>query len=95
MKYLLIFGALSLLFLAGCTQSINDIKNEDKIGDRVVVRGVVDSSIKIGDLSGFVLVDDRDESIAVASDDLPAEGENVIIRGVLMRDAIFGYYIQN
>lgn len=94
MKFVFLFSVLALLFLAGCTQSVDEVKNEDNVGEQVRVRGVVDSSIKIGDLSGYMVVDENDDSIAVSSSDLPDEGENVVVSGVLMRDTVFDYYIQ-
>lgn len=94
MKYLIITIFLVLFILVGCSQEISDIKNEEYIGEDVIVRGTVNSSIKIGDLSGYSLVDKNDNSIPVSSNSLPTEGETVTVRGTLMKDSIFGYYIQ-
>ncbi|MFP4403382.1 MAG: hypothetical protein ACLFPJ_03465 [Candidatus Woesearchaeota archaeon] len=91
--YFIIFLFLFVL-LAGCaTQNIEDIKSEEYIGERVSVRGIVEGSVDIGDFSGYLIVDD-DEKIGVVSDDIPDEGEEVLVRGTLMRDTIFGYYIR-
>ena len=54
---------LSLILLAGC-QSIAEIKSEEYVGEEVTVRGVVEDSIKIGDLSGYTLASEG-ESIRV------------------------------
>jgi hypothetical protein len=54
---------------------------------------MVKNSVKIGSLSGFTL-EDETGSISVRSDELPKEGVKVTVSGVLMKDTIFGYYIQ-
>lgn len=74
-------------------QKINDIKTSEKIGDTVRVRGEVTSVIKIGELSGY-MIEDSSGSIAVSSEDLPKEGEVITVKGTLIRDSIFGYYIK-
>ncbi|MFO7711113.1 MAG: hypothetical protein R6V53_05100 [Candidatus Woesearchaeota archaeon] len=84
-----------LLTILGCTyQTIDEIKEKDNIGEEVAVRGEVLNSVKIGDLSGYVLKDKNNDTIGVASDDLPEEGETVVARGTLERNIIFGYYIR-
>ena len=75
------------------TQTVSEVKTEDNIGKNVRVRGEVETTIKIGSLSGYTLKDDTG-TIAVSSDDLPSEGETVTASGVLIRDTIFGYYIR-
>lgn len=86
---------LALLVLAsGCTQKISDIKSDDFVGRQVTVAGTVENTLKIGSLSGFMLVDDDSNSIAVSSKALPEEGERALVTGVVIKDTIFGYYIK-
>ena len=85
---------LTLFFIVSCTsQTIEEIKNEDHIGKTVSVRGTVESTIKLGQLSGYTLSDNSGETIGVSTEDLPKEGSTVTARGVLMKDTLFGYYI--
>lgn len=74
-------------------QKISDIKNPDNVGKNVRVRGEVETTIKIGQLSGYTLSDESG-SIAVSAEKLPREGDTINVRGVLIRDSIFGYYIK-
>ena len=95
MRKLLIFSVmLCLLVLAGCSQSISEVKSEEYIGKQVSVRGTVESTLKIGTLSGYVIRDEEGNTISVSSDNLPEEGKTKTAKGTLMRDTIFGYYIQ-
>ncbi|MFP4424584.1 MAG: hypothetical protein ACLFP2_05150 [Candidatus Woesearchaeota archaeon] len=83
-----------LLTILGCTyQTIDEIKDKDNIGENVAVRGEVLHSVKIGDMSGYVIKDKNNDTIEVTSDDLPDEGETIVARGTLERNMIFGYYI--
>ena len=59
-----------------------------------MVRGVVQTTLKIGSLSGYTLKDNTD-TIAVSSQQLPKEGETITVRGTLMHDTLFGYHIQS
>lgn len=88
------FLLLALLLLTGCTQNIADIKDEEHIGDTVVVYGTVENVIKIGGLSGYTLRDANGDTIGVSAERLPAEGDKVTVTGVLIKDTIFGYYIK-
>ncbi|MCK5107728.1 MAG: hypothetical protein KAQ83_03295 [Nanoarchaeota archaeon] len=92
-KILIVVLCLSLLFLAGCTKSIVDVKQEENINEEVTVRGVVENTVKFGELSGYTLVDDSD-SIAVAAKDLPEEGKSKTVSGVLKKSPFLGYYIE-
>ncbi|MBI2572293.1 hypothetical protein HYV86_00370 [Candidatus Woesearchaeota archaeon] len=86
---------LVLVFLVGCTvQSIDEIKTEENVGKTFVLKGTVHDSFKIGELSGYTLKDEQGGSIAVGSKSLPAEGEIVTVKGVLIRDSLFGYYLK-
>ena len=86
--------ALFLFALVGCAQSIAEIKDEDHIGETVIVSGTVESVIKIGSLSAYTLKDENGDTIGVSAERLPAEGDKVIVKGTLIKDTIFGYYIK-
>jgi len=81
-----------VLLLTACAQSIEDIKSEENIGKKVTVSGEVTFSMKLGGLSGYTLKDETG-TIGVRSDSLPAEGDKMTVRGVLVRDLLLGYYI--
>ncbi|MGV8141742.1 MAG: hypothetical protein ACP5NW_04860, partial [Candidatus Woesearchaeota archaeon] len=76
-----------------CTSNIADVKNPDMVGKKVTVKGEVGSTIKIGSISAYNLVDDTG-NIGVSSEELPKEGDIVRAKGVLMKDTLFGYYIK-
>lgn len=85
---------IALLFLTACSvKTIADIKNTDNVGKKVTVHGTVDSSFKIGSLSGYNVKDDTDK-IGVSAETLPKEGTTITVTGTLMKDTIFGYYIK-
>lgn len=90
-KLLLLFVVVALL--SGCSQSIEEVKQDKYLGEIVSVSGTVESSIKIGSLSGYTLIDSNGDSIGVASEALPAEGDQVTAKGTLMKAPILGYYI--
>lgn len=90
MKYYLL---LLVLLIAACAQPISEVKNQDNIGEQVTVSGTVKNSIKIGPLSGYML-EDETGTIGIKSDELPKDGTKKTIRGTLIKDTIFGYYIQ-
>jgi hypothetical protein len=95
-KSMLLLLVLASLLLAGCaTQSIKEIKSPDYVGKDVMIAGTVESTIKLGGLSGFTLTDKNGDSIGVKSDSLPKEGSTITVRGILIKDTILGYYIQN
>lgn len=75
-------------------QPIREIKNEDYIGKKVSVRGTVESTLKIGQLSGYTLRDKNGDKIPVASDTLPKEGTTKTTSGILRRNILIGYYIE-
>ncbi len=89
---LVVISAL-VLYMTLVTESISDVKTEDRIGETVKVRGEVTTVVKLGELSGYLLEDDTG-TIAVSSDALPAEGTTVRVKGTLIRDTLFGYYIK-
>ena len=82
------------LFLSGCATSVKDIKEnpEDYVGETVVISGVSSSSIKLGKLSGFTLKQ-NDGSISVSSEELPKDGSRVTVKGIVIKDSLFGVYI--
>jgi len=80
-------------FMFGNTSKIVDIKNGEHVGKTVTVRGIVQTTIKIGSLSGYTLKDNTD-TIAVSSQQLPKEGETITVSGTLIHDTLLGYYIK-
>lgn len=93
-KTLFFIFMISFLVFAGCTtQNIEDVKTSENVGEKVSVKGTVQTTIKIGSLSGYTLSDDTG-SIAVASESLPAEGDEIRVSGTLIRDSLLGYYIK-
>ena len=92
-KILIVALCLFLLFLAGCTKSIVDVKQEENIDEKVTIKGVVENTVKFGELSGYTLVDDTD-SIAISSKDLPEEGKTKTVKGILKKNMFLGYYIE-
>ncbi|MFA6460985.1 MAG: hypothetical protein WCV90_01860 [Candidatus Woesearchaeota archaeon] len=86
---------LVALLLVGCsTLTIKEAKTEQYIGKTVTLSGKVDNSLKLGKLSGYTLKDDKGESISVKSDTLPKEGTEVTVKGTVIKDSLFGYYLQ-
>lgn len=95
-KTLAIFALFAiLLILTGCVKSISEIKKPEYVGKTVTVRGTVKSSFKIGSISGYTITDESGESIGVSSEELPQEGKTITVKGVLIKDTIFGYYIKS
>ncbi len=74
-----------VLLLVACTQSVVDVKTEDMVGKTVVLRGTVESTVKIGSLSGYTLKDKAGDTISVSAQALPVEGDEVTVRGVLIK----------
>ncbi len=92
--------ALFTLLLFGCTgigtTPIEEISEnpQDFVGKEVTVHGTVENTVKIGSISGYSLTDENENSIRVSSASLPAEGKEITISGVFMKDSLFGYYLQ-
>src|SRR3989344_5696906 len=84
---------LVLLLLTACASSIEEVKNPDNVGRKVTVSGTVKTTFKFGSLSGYV-VEDETGSIGVSSEELPQEGTQERVSGVLMKDTLFGYYVK-
>jgi outer membrane lipopolysaccharide assembly protein LptE/RlpB len=95
MKKLLLILAVLAVFLAGCGTQIKDIKDnpDDYIGETVTVKGVSSASIKIGQLSGFTLTQDDGSKISISSTELPKDDSKIRVKGVVMKDTLFGVYI--
>ncbi len=92
-----IIFVIALLALFGCmaqTTALGDIKSSpDKfVGKEVTVKGNITDSVKIGTLSGF-RISDGNESLNVRSDTLPPVGTEVTVKGTVVRDSLFGYYL--
>jgi aspartyl/asparaginyl-tRNA synthetase len=94
-KILMTFLIIGLLIAttACSVKTIADVKNTENVGKKVTVQGKVDSSFKLGSLSGYSVKDDTD-TIGVSAQNLPKDGETVTVTGILMKDTIFGYYIK-
>ncbi len=92
---LIIIALLSvMIFITGCTiASIKDVKNPDYVGKKITVSGTVQDTIKVGEISGYT-IKDKTDTIKVSSQSLPAEGSNISVTGILIKDTIFGYYIK-
>ncbi|MGC9114263.1 MAG: hypothetical protein ACP5IG_04250 [Candidatus Micrarchaeia archaeon] len=79
------------LFLFGClegSKSVSELKqNPDAFaGKEVVLRGSVERVLRVGDLSGFSLRDEANDSIPVAwKGTLYAEGTPVVVRGTVQK----------
>ena len=95
MKKQILFTFLLILVvvLAGCAKSVAEVKSDEYLGETVAVSGTVTNTLKIGELSGYTLVDSKGDEIGVASKRLPAEGDEITARGVLEKSILLGYYI--
>lgn len=93
-KILIVLAILTLLAMAGCATSLKDLSTnpEKYLGKKVTVEGAASNVLKIGKLSGFK-ISQGDYSIAVSSENLPGEGKQVKVTGIVMKDSLFGYYI--
>ncbi|MGV8086812.1 MAG: hypothetical protein ACP5N1_04220 [Candidatus Woesearchaeota archaeon] len=94
-KILLVLVLIGLMFVAtACgAQKISDVKNTENVGKKVTVSGIVETTIKLGSLSGYTLKDDTG-TISVSTEKLPSEGDKITVTGVLVKDTILGYYIK-
>ena len=95
-----LFIVLAAVLLFGCAFEVIKIEQikanpEKYLGEKVTLRGTVEDSVKLGELSGFTL-DDGTGQIFVSSDSLPAEGKEVTVQGTVMKQSILfstHYYI--
>jgi hypothetical protein len=86
--------ALAISMTACMAQKISDVKTPDMVDKTVRVSGIVQTTVKLGPISGYTLKDDSG-TISVSSQALPKEGEHVTVKGVLKKDnTILGYYIK-
>ena len=94
-KNILIIGLvlLALIAFTGCASTIEDVKVEENVDDKVTLQGTAKAPLKIGDLSGYTLVDETG-AIPVATDNPPEEGEEVTVRGTLKKELLIGYYVK-
>ncbi|MBD3389599.1 hypothetical protein GF415_01440, partial [Candidatus Micrarchaeota archaeon] len=89
-------AALLSLFIFGCmgigTTPIEDINEtpSEYTGKEITVHGTVENTVKLGSLSGYTLTDEDGNSIRVSSESLPAEGKEITVSGVFMKDSLFG-----
>ena len=90
--------AFVFLLLFGCigTTSLEELNENpaEYTGKEVTVRGIVEDTVKIGQLSGYSLVGEDGHEIKVSSASLPAEGKEITVSGVFLKDSLFGYYLQ-
>lgn len=95
MKFKLVLIILVfVLLINGCVKNISEIKNEEYIGKTVSIRGTVENTLKIGELSTYRLIDNDGTSISVASKSLPEEGDKITVKGTVERTLLLGYYIK-
>ena len=94
-KVLIAFLIIGLVIAttACSVKTIADVKKTENVGKTVTVQGNVQTTLKIGTLSGYRLKDATD-SIVVSAQNLPKENTTITVTGVLMQDTIFGYYIK-
>lgn len=92
-KYALLVLLVATLLISGCAQSVAEVKTQENIGEEVRVKGTVDQTLKIGSISGYTLLGEDGERIAVKSDEIPQEGEEITVRGVLQEEILIGYVI--
>lgn len=90
---LLVIFSTVILF-SGCAKTIAEVKIEENIGEEVSIKGTVQSSIKLGELSGYMIKDENNDEIFVSSKSLPEEGKEVKVSGILEKKPIIGYYIK-
>jgi len=90
-----IIAVLAYVFLENL-KTVEEITADDNYVDKTVaIRGTVKSSFKLGELSGYTLVDKNEDQILVSTKRLPAEGDNVIAKGILRKGPLgIGYYIE-
>jgi len=95
-KMLVILALLGIIMLMlGCSSlTIKEVKNENYLGKKVTISGKVDNTMKIGKISGYTLTDKEGESIPVKSTALPSEGSEISVKGTVIKDSLFGYYLQ-
>ena len=65
---------------------------EAYVGKEITVKGIVENSFKLGQLSGYKL-SEGNTTISVSSKSLPEEGKEMTVTGTWMKDTIFGYYL--
>lgn len=64
----------------------------NNLSETAMVKGTLESPIMIGDLSGYMLVDETG-SILVVSEELPGKGEETVARGELKKEVLICYHI--
>ena len=82
-----------IIVFLGTSQKISDIKNDEHLGEKVKISGIVTNVVKFGNLSGYELMDKSGDKISVAAKKLPMEGDKMIAKGILMKEIFIGYYI--
>jgi hypothetical protein len=93
-KLLIIALLVGILLVGGCVKAIKDVKSDDYLNKDVTVKGTVKNTIKIGELSGYTLVDSNGDQIFIASSGLPTEGSTKRVSGTVKKLPLIGtYYI--
>ena len=93
---ILVIAAVLVFTFFSSLKTVEEITNDDSyVGESVSVKGTVKSSFKLGELSGYTLTDKNGDDILVGTARLPAEGDNVIAKGILRKGPLgIGYYIE-
>ncbi|MBS3073723.1 hypothetical protein J4465_02930 [Candidatus Pacearchaeota archaeon] len=94
-----LIGVLIILsiFISGCgSMTVSELNSnkEEYLGKELSVSGIVGSTMKLGSLSGYSLVDEKTgETLVVKSNSLPEEGKKITVKGTLMKDLMFYYLL--
>ena len=84
-----------LLSVVGCSSvTVSEINSDPSkyLGKKVVVSGDVSVPMDMGIMSGFMLKEGK-STVMVRSDDVPAKGERVTVKGTLVEGMFSGHYI--
>ena len=97
MKKILVLVLIFLVILiSGCVEytSLKEIKEnpENYLGKEIFIKGNVSNILVVKDISGFV-IREGNNAIYVSSKHLPPKNSEVVVRGVLKKQNLIGYYI--
>ena len=95
MRWLMPVLVIALLLVSGCAYtSVKQINSDPDsyMGKKVVVSGKVVAPMKLGSLSGFTLKQDK-SSIMVSSEEVPPAGEEVVVKGTVVKGLFSTHYI--
>jgi outer membrane biogenesis lipoprotein LolB len=91
MKRIIPFLIIAAFLLTACTTSIEDLKSDEYVDEKVTIAGEVQGVIAIGEFTGYSLADSTGE-IGVLADKLPEEGDRVRVRGTVKRLPLLNFY---